>query len=140
MKKLIVSFRLESTYGGTLIHAHALRIQPWTVVAATSNLERDCLCSLLAQYCDNYCDSYYFNNMSNWACIIMLLGVNTFTIYDARLGSGSATYSGRVEVLTSLGWLPVCSRYTSSWGPEESGVLCRQLGYHNHLSYSERYV
>ena len=70
----------------------------------------------------------------------MLLGVNTFTIYDARLGSGSATYSGRVEVLTSLGWLPVCNRYTGSWGAQESEVLCNQLGYHNHLSYSERYV
>ena len=72
----------------------------------------------------------YMNNYNN-----VIIGVDTFIIYDARLGSGSATFSGRVEVLTSLGWLPVC---THSWGTEESRVLCRQLGYHNHSPSSER--
>ena len=69
--------------------------------------------------------------------IIIIIGVDTFTIYDARLGSGSATSSGRVEVLTSLGWLPVCDIDSRTWDPQESEVLCHQLGYRNYSSYSE---
>ena len=55
-------------------------------------------------------------------------GVHSFTIYDTRLGSSSTSprTSGRVEVLTQRGWMPVCA---SSWGFSESRVLCRQLGY-----------
>ena len=64
-------------------------------------------------------------------------GVNGFTIYDTRLGSSSTspTTSGRVEVLTQRGWMPVCDSYYS-WDSSESRVLCRQLGY-TYSSYGE---
>ena len=57
-----------------------------------------------------------------------MIGVNSFTIYDTRLGSSSTSPAtlGRVEVLTQRGWMPVCA---SSWANSESRVLCRQLGY-----------
>ena len=60
--------------------------------------------------------------------ITITVGVNSFTIYDVRLGSSSTspTTSGRVEVLTQRGWMPVCGY---SWDSAESRVLCRQLGY-----------
>ena len=63
------------------------------------------------------------------------IGVNSYTIYDIRLGSSSTTpaTSGRVEVLTFRGWMPICA---PSWGTSESRVFCRQLGY-NYSSYSE---
>ena len=65
-----------------------------------------------------------------------MTGVYSFTIYDTRLGSNSTspTTSGRVEVFTQRGWMPVCDYY--SWGSSESRVLCRQLGY-GYSSYSE---
>ena len=66
--------------------------------------------------------------------VYIIIGVNSFTIYDTRLGSGSAVYQGRVEVLTYRGWLPVCAY---SWGSSESRVLCRQLGY-DYSTYSEK--
>ena len=67
-------------------------------------------------------------------------GVNGFTIYDTRLGSSStsSTTSGRVEILTQRGWMPVCESY-SSWGFSESIVLCRQLGY-TYSSYGENVI
>ena len=66
------------------------------------------------------------------------IGVNSFTIYDARLGSSltSRAASGRVEVLTQRGWMPVCAY---SWDASDSGVLCRQLGY-DYSSYSEKSI
>ena len=66
--------------------------------------------------------------------IVYIIGVNSFTIYDTRLGSGLAAYQGRVEVLTYRGWQPVCA---SNWGVSESRVLCRQLGY-DYSTYSEK--
>ena len=61
--------------------------------------------------------------------ICIATDVNGITrIYDARL-NGSSIHQGTVEVLTYRGWLPVCERYTYSWGTAESRVLCRQLGY-----------
>ena len=67
-----------------------------------------------------------------------LTDVNGFTIYDTRLGSSSTSprTSGRVEVLTQRGWLPVCA---NSWDAFESRVLCRQLGY-SYSSYSENVI
>ena len=64
-----------------------------------------------------------------------MIGVHSFTIYDARLGSSSTspTTSGRVEVLTQRGWMPACAY---SWRSSESRVLCHQLGY-TYSSYSE---
>ena len=58
----------------------------------------------------------------------LYIGVNGFTIYDTRLGSSSTSpaTSGRVEVLTQRGWMPVCA---PNWGSAESRVLCHQLGY-----------
>ena len=64
------------------------------------------------------------------------VGVNSFTIYDARL-NGSSVYQGAVEVLTVHGWLPVCERYTSTWDYRELGVICSQLGYKT-SHYSEK--
>ena len=66
---------------------------------------------------------------------LICIGVNSYTIYDIRLGSSSTTpaTSGRVEVLTFRGWMPICA---PSWGTSESRVFCRQLGY-NYSSYSE---
>ena len=53
--------------------------------------------------------------------------VNGITINDARL---TGEYQGTVEVLTHLGWLPVCSMTSNYWGNnQESRVLCRQFGY-----------
>ena len=68
----------------------------------------------------------------------LFIGVNSFTIYDIRLGSSSTSpaRSGRVDVLTQRGWLPLCS---SNWGTSESIVLCRQLGY-VYSSYSETWI
>ena len=68
--------------------------------------------------------------------IIKIVGVNSFTIYDARL-NGSSVYQGAVEVLTDHGWLPVCERHTSTWDYREVGVICRQLGYTTNY-YSEK--
>ena len=69
--------------------------------------------------------------------LAMLLGAHSFTIYDARLGSsGSAAYQGRVELLTSHGWLPLCDDIYN-WYSSESRVLCQQLGY-NYFTYSEK--
>ena len=64
-----------------------------------------------------------------------MTGVKSFTIYDTRLGSSSTSprASGRVEVLTQRGWMPVCAY---SWDTSESRVLCHQLGY-TYSSYSE---
>ena len=67
-----------------------------------------------------------------------LTGVHSFTIYDTRLGSSSTSpaTSGRVEVLTQRGWMPVCA---NSWAFSESRVLCRQLGY-SYFFYSENVI
>ena len=67
---------------------------------------------------------------------IIITGVNGFTIYNARLGSSSTSRaaSGRVEVLTQRGWMPVCAY---SWDASDSSVLCRQLGY-DYSTYSEK--
>ena len=54
-------------------------------------------------------------------------GVNSNTIYDARLTNG---YFGTVELLTYRGWRPLC-RYRY-WSSSRSRVLCRQYG----LEYS----
>lgn len=51
---------------------------------------------------------------------------------DARLTGACSTPSGKngaVEVLTSLGWLKVCSRYRNEWDDRERTVFCKQLGY-----------
>ena len=65
-----------------------------------------------------------------------IVGVNSFTIYDVRLGNGSATYQGRVEFLTYRGWLPLCDDYYY-WYYSESRVICRQFGY-DYVSHSEK--
>ena len=51
-------------------------------------------------------------------------GVNSITIYDARLTNG---YYGTVELLTYHGWRSLCRYY--SWGSSQSRVLCRQYGF-----------
>ena len=62
--------------------------------------------------------------------LILLIGVHSITINDARLSEGS---SGTLEVLTHRGWQNLCLYY--SWGRSESRVLCRQLGYDVTSSY-----
>ena len=68
----------------------------------------------------------------------LYIGVNCFTIYDTRLGSSSTSpaISGRVEVLTQPGWMPVCS---PNWDSAESRVLCHQFGY-IYSSHSKEWI
>ena len=70
------------------------------------------------------------------ACIGHHIGVNSFIIYDFRLGNSSTSpaTSGRVEILTYRGWMPICA---SSWDSSDSRVLCRQLGY-SYSTYSKK--
>ena len=52
---------------------------------------------------------------------------------DIRLAGGSSKREGRLEVCISGVWGTVCY---DGWGPTDSGVVCRQLGY----SYEGTYV
>ena len=56
---------------------------------------------------------------------------------QVRLVGGVTNSSGRVEVCASGVWGSVCD-YHRNWGPDNAGVVCRQLGFPSSSKWQNR--
>lgn len=62
-----------------------------------------------------------------YQCKVQCISITCFTIvFQVRLVNGKAPSRGRVEVLYSGDWRPVCSY---GWNLQHANVVCHQLGY-----------
>ena len=73
----------------------------------------------------------YYNNCCRNDAGIILNGLTTMADVicvtgDVRLVGGSNPLEGRLEVCFFNQWGTICS---GSWGQNEAGVVCGQLGY-----------